>query len=274
MSTVSAGSTVSADRRGKLAWTAGKYLDVGRAHIALGVGINADPNAAAGTFQNPGIRPSGLFNRLAKEVVFRWRSRHGVPFNRWAFHETIGGFIARHASADDVFLDVGAGAMQIEPYVPDAVWYNALDIAYSDFQLRRIRRPGRFNLAMASITQIPLADDCVSVVTAAEMLQQVPPIVEALAELRRVLRPGGLLLCSIANSHQPKYKKVGPNPNQAHVWDRPIFERVAADAGFAVVEQTALGTWDEATSQTRREPPADLNDATHYCYVLRSTKTA
>lgn len=61
------------------------------------------------------------------------------------------------------------------------------------------REPGRLALLNADAQRLPLADSCADVGLAMHMLYHVPDVAAAVGELRRVVRPGGMLLAS-ANS--------------------------------------------------------------------------
>lgn len=59
-----------------------------------------------------------------------------------------------------------------------------------------IRRSGRLCLVQADARQLPLADGSVDVSLAMHMLYHVPDIAAAVGELRRITRPGGIVLAS------------------------------------------------------------------------------
>jgi SAM-dependent methyltransferase len=63
------------------------------------------------------------------------------------------------------------------------------------------REPGRVALLNADAQRLPLADDCADVGLAMHMLYHVPDVAAAVGELRRVVRPGGMLLASANSSH-------------------------------------------------------------------------
>jgi SAM-dependent methyltransferase len=59
---------------------------------------------------------------------------------------------------------------------------------------------GQLALAQADAQQLPLGDDSVDVALAMHMLYHVPDVGAAVAELRRVTRPGGTVLASTNSS--------------------------------------------------------------------------
>ena len=98
-------------------------------------------------------------------------------------------------------LDLGAGtgvaALEIKRHYPRA-WVGAVDIAAP--MLAQARRRSRFwrplRRVQADARALPFSDASFDLVFTNLMLQWLTPPDAALAEMRRVLRPGGLLLAS------------------------------------------------------------------------------
>lgn len=86
-------------------------------------------------------------------------------------------------------LDVGCGSGPARP--PEARWWVGLD--RSGGELARAEVAGRRPLVRGDATRLPLPTGSVDVVTAALSLMLVQPLDQALAEVARVLRPGGEL---------------------------------------------------------------------------------
>ena len=92
-------------------------------------------------------------------------------------------------------LELGAGGGYYARYLARFVRrYVALDIQARMLQRLR-RRPGgdRCLPLQANALQLPLADDSVDLVIAVTVLGEVPSAPDVLAEVSRVLRPGGRL---------------------------------------------------------------------------------
>jgi SAM-dependent methyltransferase len=155
----------------------------------------------------------------------------------------VGRMMRQYWVTGERFLDVGCGSMELYRYVPGDHWYNGLDLSYSEFQLRRMRKRPRLNIALASATAIPLEDNCVSMVAATEVLEHIPAVDDALAEIRRVLKPQGKLLCSIPNNYYHKYQVTGENPDHVNKWTFDEFEKLALGFGFSVLERRRMGYW-------------------------------
>ena len=97
--------------------------------------------------------------------------------------------------SDDRLLDVACGTGDIlfaaQPHVARAV---GLDITHRMLVLARIRRPQRSALLQGDMMALPFPDGSFSVVTTGYGLRNVPGLEQAIAEIRRVLAPGGRLL--------------------------------------------------------------------------------
>ena len=79
-----------------------------------------------------------------------------------------------------------------------------------------------------SLTALPLPDQSVDLVYSMKVLAHVPPIREALAELARVVRPGGHLLLEFYNPRSLRYlaKRLGgASPIAEGTTDRDVYTR-------------------------------------------------
>jgi ubiquinone/menaquinone biosynthesis C-methylase UbiE len=92
-------------------------------------------------------------------------------------------------------------------------------------------RPARgrgLRVVQGGLTDVPLPSASVDVVYSMKVLPHVPRIREALAELARVVRPGGHLLLEFYNPWSLRYlaKRLGgPAPIAAGTTDRDVFTR-------------------------------------------------
>jgi ubiquinone/menaquinone biosynthesis C-methylase UbiE len=97
---------------------------------------------------------------------------------------------AREATGRVLELGVGTGLNL--PYYAAAETVVGVDP--DPHMLRRARKRGGAELVEASAEQLPFADESFDTVVAALSLCTIPDVGAALAEARRVLRPGGRLL--------------------------------------------------------------------------------
>lgn len=75
-----------------------------------------------------------------------------------------------------------------------------VDVSAAGLAEARTQRRDGFVLAQADGLLLPLADGSIDVVTSFETVEHVGATMQMLAELRRVLRPGGVLLLSTPNA--------------------------------------------------------------------------
>ena len=116
--------------------------------------------------------------------------------------------------AGDRVLDLGCGEGRhvISTYAeghsshPAAIHSVGVDLSLKDLQIAQrrfqdfapIHHPNKqFSLAAASALQLPFADRSFDKVLCSEVLEHIPDYQAALAEIYRVLKPGGLLAISV-----------------------------------------------------------------------------
>jgi ubiquinone/menaquinone biosynthesis C-methylase UbiE len=83
-----------------------------------------------------------------------------------------------------------------------------LDLSGNTIELNRARARHfnlRLNLINASATQIPLADNSLDVVISVGCLHHIPEIANAVDEIHRVLKPGGVFKGMVYNRHSYRY---------------------------------------------------------------------
>lgn len=88
---------------------------------------------------------------------------------------------------------------------------------------------------VADAARLPLADGTAGTVALFQVLQHIEDPAVVLAEMRRVLAPGGLMLVT--------YPSMQPEGRSRDLWrwTRAGIERSVTDAGFAIVEHRPLG---------------------------------
>jgi SAM-dependent methyltransferase len=100
-----------------------------------------------------------------------------------------------------VVADVGCGnGFDLRQLVPGGRCRHAFGLDLSSGMLRTLeelaRSSGRLTLIQADVQRLPLRDGGVDVALAMHMLYHVPDLPAAVAELRRIVKPGGTLLAS------------------------------------------------------------------------------
>lgn len=141
-------------------------------------------------------------------------------------------------------LDLGCGGMTFEKHLAGV---QNLDISYLDMcyevlrDVSRVRVPAdRF--VNGDMENLPFADGSFDLIVHSQSLHHIPVITRALAEIRRVLKPGGLLYSIEANgfnpltiyNHIPSWtrKKFFVSDNQA-LFGLPYYKRTLCEAGLA-----------------------------------------
>lgn len=104
------------------------------------------------------------------------------------------GLVARYATLDHPILDAGSGTgLNLRHLPPGSV---GLDINPRNVALLRRRLPAH-RIVLGDVEAMPFADGSFGTVVCTEVLEHVPNPAIALAEIRRVLRPGGTLIGSV-----------------------------------------------------------------------------
>jgi len=91
-------------------------------------------------------------------------------------------------------LDLGCGSAPLSRMLPGRSW---IGLDTSAAELAAARRAGARPLLRARASAIPLRDASVDVVTCSMSLMVTTPLPQVIAEITRVLRPGGLLAATI-----------------------------------------------------------------------------
>ena len=135
------------------------------------------------------------------------------------------GLIRRYGAGRDVFeAGCGTGLLLREAAM---VARNAVGLDLSRGMLTPARQRG-LKVVQGSLTAVPLPSASFDLVYSMKVLAHVPPIQMALAELSRLVRPGGHLLLEFYNPYSFRYLakrlagpgKIAANTNESHVFTR------------------------------------------------------
>jgi SAM-dependent methyltransferase len=193
--------------------------------------------------QVTGIRPQKSYELALKRALRPLQVVFNHLFGSGFICRGVGRLIQKYFEDCGAFLEVGCGSIELRRYLPRGHWYNAIDLAYSEFQLRRALSSEFVNLAMASATDIPLADGSVTVVVATEVFEHIPPIEDAVREIRRIMQARGKLICSIPNNFYHKYQVLGENTDHVNKWTFRGFPEFMSRFGFDLLESRRVGYW-------------------------------
>jgi SAM-dependent methyltransferase len=135
------------------------------------------------------------------------------------------------ASLSGIVLDVGCAHGKPRRHLPASAHYLGVDY-YSTAREWYGTRPDLF----ADARSLPLADDSVDHSLLLDVLEHVPHPNRCLAELHRVLKPGGTLTVQV-----PFLYPVHDAPLDFHRWTRFGLAQAALDHGFRVERESATG---------------------------------
>jgi arsenite methyltransferase len=144
-------------------------------------------------------------------------------------------------------LDVGSGPGNITASLARAAGAGglALGVDISQSMLARAVRNEsgpQVGFLRADAQRLPLRDNTVDAVTSLAVLQLIPDPAAALAEMARVLRPGGRLAIMVPTvGSTARFWRMLPDVG-AHIFDDDEIGDILEDNGFASVRVKSVGT--------------------------------
>jgi len=231
--------------RNRLQWTTDREIHAAGVALPVARSLDVRERADAGTAPDrPGVRPNSSRQMLIKRLIWPVARASLIVRGHQYVHYILAGWLKTHLKETSALLEIGPGDMSFRRFLPRDMAYNAIDFAVSEFQLRRVvAQDPRVNLAIASVTDIPLPDSCVDIAVACEVLQHVGDIDRGLEEIHRVMRPGGVLLVSVGNGKSYKVQKRGRNPHYVHFWSFDEFKGLAERHRFTLLDSRQTGRW-------------------------------
>jgi SAM-dependent methyltransferase len=163
-------------------------------------------------------------------------------------------FLLAHVRRGDRVLDLGCGdGAFAAALVAAGARVTGVDVAHEALRRARRRAPGADLRHVREGEALPLGEDAVDVVWAGEVLEHATDVVGLLAEVRRVLRWGGLLLATtpfhgraslIALALRPGpalERHFDPRADHLRFFTAASLRSIVAEAGFADVSVRAAG---------------------------------
>lgn len=165
--------------------------------------------------------PVRLSGSLLSTVAFAIRRFADLQLGTiWAFLEP------RLSKLQGNLLDVGCGEMPFRGCLPPGVSYTGIDVPQArDFAMRENEAVISFNGV-----SIPFPDDSFDTVLCTEVLEHAAAPQELIAEIRRVLKPDGMLLATVPFSARVHYSP----------YDFHRFTKHALDGMFASFEDVRI----------------------------------
>ncbi|HWB19868.1 MAG TPA: class I SAM-dependent methyltransferase [Phycisphaerales bacterium] len=240
-------------------------------------------SSSAGVNQQVGIRPNSARQLRLKRLAWPFVSFTNQWFVTGFLERILGRWMRDHMSPTDPFLEIGAGDLGLRRFLPRGSVYNAIDIAYSEFTLRRVlpraaKRGQHLNLALASVNHIPLADSSVAFSASKEVFMYPPDIPAALREVFRVTRPNGYFACTIGNLYCTKYQRKGLQPDFRSPFHFDEFRLAAESVGFRCIHAIQKGWWVPLPlwlCKTTYQLPftsSQENNNTNFLYLFQAVK--
>ncbi len=190
------------------------------------------------------IRRDSKLKGFAKRIFWPFLSCRNRIFVDGFIERVIKRWAAELISPETVFLEVGCGNMEMIKILPPELYYNGFDISLSQFHISRImEKDGKVNIAVASATDIPLADSSVNLIISCEVFEHILDLDKAISEILRVAMPGASLLCSIPNNFCHKYKVKGPHPDHVNNFTFQGFIDYMETRGFDCKKKLMKGFW-------------------------------
>jgi SAM-dependent methyltransferase len=231
--------------RGKIHWRTNKHVHCAGIEIPVSESLPIATRGDAGLDQAlAGIRPNSKKSIMLKSLAWPFtRATEEILGHQYLQHQ-LGKWLRRYVKPDSVFLECGPGDMSFRLFLPKGMAYNTIEFAVSEFQVHRVvKRDPAVNFCLASITDIPVADNTCDIVACIEMLEQIPDIDKAMEEIKRVAKPGAKFLCTIGNGKCEKVLRKGKNAVYANFWSDDEFQTVAERHGFKLKEHYQTGRW-------------------------------
>lgn len=142
-------------------------------------------------------------NKSYYDEFSSWYERHRHRGYHTFIDQLEADAVLRHATPDSRVLEAGCGTGLILRRLAERVRL-AVGLDLSAGMLRRAHER-KLPVVQASVTNVPFADESFDLVCSFKVLAHVEPIHDALAELGRVLRPGGRLVAEFYNTRSLRY---------------------------------------------------------------------
>ncbi len=162
-----------------------------------------------------------------------------APLKNTPFHPQW--LIFRHEKASEhqigtltngVTLDIGAGRQEIRKQLPDNVTYVALD--YYDTAVNWYEtRPNIFGDGQ----YLPIVDNSIDTVLLLDVLEHLPDPQQCVADIRRVLKPGGSVIIQV-----PFLYPLHDVPLDFHRWTLFGLRQLAKKSDFSIVSEQVMGS--------------------------------
>jgi SAM-dependent methyltransferase len=172
------------------------------------------------------------WSRIAAEWVIWARTPNHDAF--WAYRAWLSAFIGR---GEGEALDVGCGEGRVARVLKEGGYRVTATDPVEAFIFAAEQAGSADDYKVAAAANLPFADHTFDFAIAYNVLMDVEDVGAALKELRRVLRPSGILVISIVHPFADRGRFAGPEPDAPFVvansyFGRQRFEEVEARDGL------------------------------------------
>ncbi|HVH51120.1 MAG TPA: class I SAM-dependent methyltransferase [Gaiellaceae bacterium] len=209
--------------------------------------------SSTSTAQAPGVldRVDLLLLRAAKRRRERWRGDAGfyeVYFTEddvdkyaldvrslWRFQVMRTAFEHAIPSGVATVVDVGCGLGAARTHLPERASYVGIDVSEQALELARKLPGSGGDFRHGGFPRLPVDDESCDFAVCLEVLEHLPDDAQAVADLRRIVRPGGYLLVSVPSTYYwPEYRQL-----MGHLrhYTGTSLERLLAAHRFTVIER-------------------------------------
>jgi 2-polyprenyl-3-methyl-5-hydroxy-6-metoxy-1,4-benzoquinol methylase len=185
-----------------------------------------------------------------REHVWRSVPADAVP-ERFAARRA---FLRTHVATGDRVLDLGCGDGAFAAAI-DTAEVTMADVAQEALRRARARAPRARAVLLQEGERLPFAEDAFDVVWAGEVLEHVADVTGLLAEVRRVLRWGGVLLATTPWHGRvvvARAERFDPRADHLRFFTAASLGAMLADAGFAEIDVRATGLRPRALQAVAR----------------------
>lgn len=204
--------------------------------------MTADPRDDASLSEHDSLFQRGYYGR--QYSARWWRNRGSRPLLFRSLLRTI-----RRRVGSGRLLDVGCGEGAWLSYAATRFEAFGVDISAEGVEAAQ-ERTGLSTIVCASATALPHADSAFDVVTALDVVEHIEDPALLLAEARRVLVPGGLLVLSTPNPSSLGSRLKGRDsfiyrdPTHVSVLPAAEWRELVTTSGFVVDREGTDTLWD------------------------------
>lgn len=162
------------------------------------------------------------------------------------FHKYLD-MIDRHRRPPGMMLDIGAATGFFLQIAVQRGW-SAVGVELSDYAASAARSKG-LDVRTGSMAQLAADPESMDVITMWDVIEHVPDPRKALADARKLLKPGGILALNTPDSGSLFARTLGGRwhliipPEHLCLLNRHSIARLLEASGFEVLRRTNIGKW-------------------------------